>query len=567
MELIYYLRALLKWWWLIVLATLIAAAISYWNTSRLPRLYRTDTTLMVGRFIQSADPNASDFYTSQQLAQTYVQLVRRQPVLQGAVDALGLDVPWPALAGQVNAWVVPNTQLIQISVVDTSPDQAAALADELAHQMILQSPTTPDSEQAEQRQFINQQINDLRAKIDGARKQVEALDKRLSIETSARAIQDIQGQIGALQQNMTVWQGNYAALLNTYRGSQTNFLSVVDPAVIPSAPFSPNVPYNVLIAALIGGLLAVGGALLLEYLDDTVKTTEDTERIAQLPALGLISHIDDVKTPEDALVTRHSPRSRVAEAYRVLRTNIQFTTLGQPSPRLLVTSAAPGEGKTVTAANLAVIMAQAGLRVILIDTDLRRPSIHKLFGLPNRFGLTNLLLDEVLPLEGMLLPSDVPGLQVLPSGPLPPNPAELLVSKAMRQRLDEAQSQADMVILDSPPVLAVADPAILGASATAIILVVRSSRTRSETLRRGKHVLDRVGLAVAGIVLNSMPQRRGAGGYYQDGAYGYYYSHTDEKKRSSGRAHATNGHTTPALDSTVEVASTSRSKPSRQTDA
>ncbi len=539
MELKHYLLALLKWWWLILVATLLAAGVSYWTTNRLPRLYLANTTMMVGRFTQAADPTANDFYTSQQLAQTYVQLARRQPILQATADSLGLPMTWSALAGQVNAWVLPQTQLMQISVADTDPERAAAIADEIAHQLILQSPTTSDREQAEQRDFVNQQINDLKTKIETAKRQIEALDKRLTLETSARSIQDLQTQIGAQQQNVMNWQANYANLLNFFKGNQTNYLTVVDTAVVPDAPFSPNIRYNVMLAALIGGLLAVVAAILLEFLDDTVKSSDDVQRLTKLPTLGMITRLPDAKTPTDTLVAVNTPRSMSAEAYRVLRTNVQFTSLGQAEPRLLVTSAAPAEGKTVTAANLAATMAQAGRSVILVDTDLRRPSIHKVFGIPNRMGVTNLLLDPTLSVESVLIETDVPDLRILPSGPLPPNPAELLASQVMQTRLAETQALADVVILDSPPVLVVADAAILGGSATEIILVVNAARTRSAAVKRAKDTLDQMGLHTVGVVLNNLPLRRGAGGYTYGGYYGYYYAQTgDGKQRSRGSSSA-----------------------------
>ena len=286
MELKHYVQAVLKWWWLVVLSTLVATVFSYWGTTQMPRLYRTDTTMMVGRFIESNDPSSSDIYTSQQLATSYVQLIRRQPILQGVIDTLGLNTTPGALGGQINASVIPQTQLIQISVVDTSPERAAAIANEISHQLILQSPTTPEKELAQQREFVGQQLQDLKDKMDEAKKQSGQLEKRLSIETSARAIQDTQTQIGALQQKITTWQASYATLLTFFKGSQTNSLSVVEAAPIPTTPVSPNVFQNVFLAALVGFLLAVGAAILLEYLDNTLKTSEDVERVVHLPTLA-----------------------------------------------------------------------------------------------------------------------------------------------------------------------------------------------------------------------------------------------------------------------------------------
>ncbi|RME46344.1 MAG: polysaccharide biosynthesis tyrosine autokinase [Chloroflexi bacterium] len=530
MELKQYLSTLWKWSWLIVLSTLIAAVASYWATSRMPRVYKTTTTLMVGQIIQSANPTAQDFWASQQLAQSYVQLVRRQPILQATLDALGMDMDWRALAGKVSAAPVAGTQLIQISVSDTDPQRAKALADEIAHQLILQSPTTPDQEQEQRREFVEKQLADLEAKIEDAKGQIDDLEQRLALETSARGIQDTQNQITALQQKITTWQTNYANLLEFFKGGRINYLSVVEPAPIPRTPVSPKARLNVLLASAIGFLLAAGAAFLLEYMDDTIKSDEDVDRVLKLPTLGAITRIRGLQEPADHLVAMKHPRSPITEAYRVLRTNIQFSSLSNPSTRLLITSAGPGEGKTTTSCNLGITMAQAGMRVILADTDLRRPSIHRFFGVPNQFGLTSLLLDETLPVDSALIETAVPGLRLLPSGPLPPNPAELLGSERMKKRLQELKELADMIIFDSPPVLAVADATILGSLCSGVVLVVDAGRTRTEVIRRGKETLEQVGLKVLGVVLNKLTTRRG-GGYY----YYYYYSRDGTGGEERGR--------------------------------
>jgi capsular exopolysaccharide synthesis family protein len=532
MELKQYASTLWKWSWLIVLSTLIAAAASFWATSRMPRIYSTTTTLMVGRFIQTADPSGQDFYISQQLAQSYIQLVRRQPILQGTIDTLGLEMGWQTLAAQVNTSLVPGTQLIQISVQDTDPQRAKALADEIARQLILQSPTPEgEQEQAQYRQFVNRRLAVLQTQIEEAEKQIDELQGRLVLENSARGIQDIQSQIEGLQQKITIWQDNYAKLLDFYQGSRTNYLSVVEPASIPSTPVSPRIRYYVLLAAAIGFALAAGAAFLLEYLDDTIKTNEDVDRVLKLPTLGNITRIPRVREPTDHLVTLQLVHSPATEAYRVLRTNIQFSTLNIPSPQLLlVTSASPGEGKTTTACNLAITIAYAGKQVILVDADLRRPSVHRFLGMYNQVGLTSLLLDDTLAVEAALLETPVVGLKMMPSGPLPPNPADLLGSEPMQRRFEQMKELADVIILDSPPILAVADATILGALCSGVILIVDAGRTRSQVVRRAKDALDQLNLRVIGAVLNKLTPR-GTRGYY----YSYYYSYADGKSQHKRR--------------------------------
>jgi capsular exopolysaccharide synthesis family protein len=528
MELKQYVSTVWKWSWLIVLATIVATVSSYWATSRMPRIYKTTTTLMVGQVIQSDNPTTQDFWTSQQLAGSYVELVRRQPILEATVEALGLNMSWQVLAGQVSASAVAGTQLLQISVEDTDPQRAKILADEIARQLILRSPTPSDMEQEEHRQFVSEQLTDLKAKIGDTEDQIDELEQRMALETSARGIQDTQNQIAALQMKINTWQGNYANLLDFYEGSRTNYLSVVEPASVPTTPVSPRTKVNVLLAASIGFVLAAGAALLLEYLDDTIKTGEDIERVLQTSTLGAIARIHPLNEPSDHLIAKNQPRAPISEAYRVVRTNLQFSSLSNPAATVLVTSASPGEGKTTTAANLAIAMAQAGKRVVLADTDLRRPSIHYFFDASNNQGLTSLLLDEDLELDDVLADSGVEGLRVLTSGPLPPNPAELLGSPQMKQLIQRIREQAEVIIFDSPPILAVADASILGSQCDGALLVVDAGRTRSDVAKRGKETLDKIGVNLLGVVLNKLSRRRGGGYYY----YYYYSTEGGREKRS-----------------------------------
>jgi len=204
------------------------------------------------------------------------------------------------------------------------------------------------------------------------------------------------------------------------------------------------------------------------------------------------------------LVTMLAPRSPVAEAYRTLRTNIQFSSLDVPLRTLLATSSGPDEGKSTTIANLAVAMAQAEQRVILVDCDLRRPVQHELFGLANRAGLTNLFLEEGDP-QPLLQETPQPGLWVLTSGPLPPNPAELVGSRKMERIIEALKSSADIVLFDTPPVLAVTDAAVLATKLDAAILVVRAGKSKRDLARKARDTLLKVNARLLGVVLNDVP--------------------------------------------------------------
>ena len=231
----------------------------------------------------------------------------------------------------------------------------------------------------------------------------------------------------------------------------------------------------------------------------------------------------------EGLITVAQPLSPVSEAFRGLRTNIRFSGVDKPIRTLLVTSAGPTEGKSTTAANLAVTMAQAGLKVVLVDADLRRPRLHTIFDLHPRGGLTGSLLEGNM--DGRLQSSQVEGLKVLPSGERPPNPSELLGSRRLRGLLDELAKNADVVVIDSPPVLPVTDAAVLAQDVDGVLLVVDAGETKRETVQRAVESLRQVGAYLIGVVLNRVSTRR-SGYYYQE-----YYDdgHEKRKRRKRGR--------------------------------
>jgi len=301
MELKQYLNALKKWWWLLVASTLVATVSGYIAVSRIPRIYQASTTVIVGQGLQSANPNSQDLYISQQLAQTYREMVTRQPILSGAMKAL--DLPYMPSPEDVSAWLVPGTQLMGIAVRDTDPERARALADAIVQQLILQTPNEIAEDRA-RRSFVQDQLANLEQNIKDTEDEIMAEQARLDAANSARAIQQYLANIAALQQRLDTYRATYSALLDNVEG-RTNYISVFEPADRPTKPISPNVPMTTAMAAGIGLALAVVGALLIEFLDDTIKTPEDLQHTVQLNTLGTISRVLDGES-EFKLIDRKS---------------------------------------------------------------------------------------------------------------------------------------------------------------------------------------------------------------------------------------------------------------------
>lgn len=522
MELKHYLRIVWKWLWLMVLSAGIAVAVNYYYVSQQPPVYQASAKLLVGQSIQNANPNAQDLFTSQQLALTYIQIARTLPVLQATIDSLGVQMSPEQLSGMFSASIVQGTQIIELQVVDTDPARAQALANALAFQLTRQGPSSAEQDQLKRRSFIQQQVDELEIKIQDAQTSIADLQKSLPVTASAREIADNQQKIAALQGQSALWQQTYAGLLAFLAPQSSNYLAVIEPAPLPRYPIGPNVNQTLLIAAAIGLALGLAGALLIEYLDDAIKTPEDITELLQLSAIGSIAQMQGGS--DRKLVTALAPRSPISEAYRVLRTNIQYASLDKPVKSILITSAGPYEGKSVTAANLAIAMALVGQRTVLVDADFRKPEQHRLFGLTNDVGLANALIAQT-ELDQFVRQTRIENLRLLTTGMSLPNPAEALASERMHSLVTQIVTEADIVIFDCPPCLPVADPAILSRLVDGVILVVDSVRTRREAAVRAKQVMEKAGGTLLGVVLNRFrPQSGGAQYYYQ-----YYASHNPAK--------------------------------------
>ncbi len=334
-------------------------------------------------------------------------------------------------------------------------------------------------------------------------------------------------------------------------GLRSSNIRVVDVARTPSNPITPNVRRNVALGFMLGLGLGIGLAFLLESLDNTVRDMDEVSAISTLPALGtiplqlssnghsrkLLKTTMDEKSGSPSLVTYLRPKSESAEAYRALRTSILLSAFGAPPKVVLVTSALPQEGKTTISANSALVLAQRGRRVLLVDADLRRPGLEKIFGLRPCGGLST-LISGVDKLEDVLLPfAAVPNLWILPAGPIPPQPAELLSSTVMKDYIARWRNEFDHIIIDTPPCLSVTDAVVLSPEADRVILVARSGQTTKPALRRACGLLLQVNAKVMGIVLNALNLHSADGYYYSYGGR-YAQRYYDEGSLQDGAAAA-----------------------------
>jgi len=553
-----YINPLRRWWWLLLASTLVATASMGVATFFEPTQYSSRATVMIGASIRDPNPNSGELYLAQQLVTTYVDLIQRASVREPAMETLGMT--WlPAYTARQ----VPGTQLMEINVIDTDPVRAQAVAQALIDQLIALSPE--GAQEQKRADFIEQELDALQASITETKNEIERRQGELANMFSARQIADAQNQINALQSKLSSLQSNFTALLSTTQKGAVNTLTVIEPPAV-GAPVSNNLLYKLLTAAAIGFMLAAGGAYLIEFLDKSFKNSDEIQQRLGLATLSAVPEVEPDKAkrtrkrrrktkqdkgveggasvthgvtrrlptapaPTDinpSLVMLQDNQSPAAEAFRVLRTNIQFAAVAHPVKSLVVSSALPSEGKSLITANLAIAAAQAGNRVVIMDCDLHRPRQHHIFGLGNGLGVTTALLGiEGVALEQFLQPGPLPNLRVMTSGPLPPNAAEMLGSERMRSLLEQIGQQADLIIIDSPPASVLADTAVLSHQADSVLLVLRAGHTNRDVVKRTVAALQQVQAHIVGVVLNRMPTR-GHGYYYYH--YYYYYNYDYSRK-------------------------------------
>ena len=487
-----YWAILARWWWVFILGVVVTGLAAFFLTTAITPVYEANVKVLVQGGQAPGVPTVGDIQASERLARNYVDLFKTRPILEKITEELSLPFGPTTLSSKIG--VRSARSIIVVTVRDPDPQLAADIADTTARIFI---------DDFQVRQFT---------------------------------------QIAQFQSSLRTYGITEDPSLIAAQAATLGTLSIVESAIPASSPSSPNVRLNVLLAAFMGLMVAGLVVFALEYMDDIVRTAEDLRNIHGVKSVGsAVSGLSELGTITQQQVSDgampsilggdDSPNA-LRESFKYVSLNLEFAALGLEQFRtLLITSALPGEGKTTISTNLAALMARAGKNVTLVDADLRRPTLHRVFGLDNSKGLTNVLAG-VTTIDEVVLPTKIVGLTVTTSGSRPPDPTVLLQSSQMQQFVEELTRKSDIVIFDSPPILTAADAMALASFVDGVVLVVDTRRSRRPSLQKAAESLQQANKALLGAVLNKATRRQGDGYYYP---YHYYYSYGDDSEQELGQ--------------------------------
>jgi capsular exopolysaccharide synthesis family protein len=530
-----YIRPLFRWWRLIVIATLLALAVSGISALLQPATYISRTTLVIGTTFLNPNPESGQLYVAQQLAQIYADMAQREPIQQATMETLKIErLP------KYESAVIPNTLMVQIAVPDTIPERAQIIARELAKQLMLQSPALGGTEIGARQEFVRLQLSSLQEQIQSTEKEIEELQTSLVGLNSASQINKIEGEITYYTMKLNALQDNYTSFLANSEQGALNILSIVEPANLPTRSEGTNKLIIIALAGLVGLSLGTGAAYLLEFLDRTVKTASDVERIFSLPVIGYISAISENGTHiNKATYVSKKPNSILAENIRMLRSNIEYFSNNGRIKTILVTSPSQGNGKTTIASNLALSISQLEQNVLLVDADLRRSAVHSALKMSKSPGLSDVIRNKS-EIQKVVRPWRRNGnLKVITAGNKPPSITEVVGSKRISAILSQLKDTFELVIIDAPPLI-IADAYNLAAAADGVVIVMEPGQTSDEQAKTIKEQLDRVDAKILGFIFNKVTEESGES--YGDVQYRSLYSakhygdYTSETKKEPAKA-------------------------------
>lgn len=507
MEIGWYAEILQRRKWVVALTTVMTVAVVGLGSYLMTPLYSASTMVRIAQ-MQGNSIDYDDLSYSVRLMNTYVRLLRSGPFLEEVSQRLDLNTLPDELAKRIKVEPLGETELLKITAESPDPRQALEIANMLGTLLIEQGQKVYSGQGKTAGEMLQEQLTIVEENLREDRALLQSLLNDSTGEDQAVRIQDLNTRIRSQEET-------YAMLVHEYNRAQVgeqmraNSISVVEPAITPKAPSKPRTKLNITLGALVGLVAGIGLALLFENLDSTLHSAGELEAAAKGPVLASIPKFRiPRRTRRGILVLELDGPSSAAEAYRILRTTILSVASRTPKKVLLITSVEPGAVKSRISANLAVAMAQAGQEVVVVDSDFRDPCLHQVFDLGNELGLSN-VIPHPNRVYTALQETKIQGLRVLTSGPLPPNPAELLGSPKMQELVWELAIVADMVLLDSPPALAAADAAVLGPIVDGVLLVAAGDQAAGRRVQRALKEMDRVGAKVLGLVLDKARARDG----------------------------------------------------------
>ncbi len=508
-----YWRVIVRRKWLIALAVIVTLGGAMFMVSQQKKIYEADAQMLV-----RALPGDSVFSSQQQSTANAARNIETEiRVLEGSIVEdrvrlnLGLEEELPNVSGSA----VGQTDVVSVRVQSHEPAVAALLANAYVQAYI-------DTRREQNVNSLLDAAAEVQTKVTELQQQIDAIDQQVE-DAPDDEKDDLEKSLAPQRQLLVDQQAIFKQRLDQIQvdaSLQSGSAQLVRPAESPAEPVEPSPLRTGALALIVGLLLGLGAAFLADYLDDSVTTPEELERATG--GLPVLTTVPDEAPPDNRPVSLSSPGDQSVEAYRGLRTALQFVSLEKPLRTIQVTSPLPGEGKTTTAANLAVLLAQTGRRVVLVDADLRRPRLHEVFGSDGSRGLTSALLGE--PVMELLWPVALEAghLEVLAAGVIPTNPSETLGSQRMQTVMGELTRMFDVVVIDSAPVLPVTDAVVVAGWVDAVVLVARAGQTTDKQLREAVGLLTRSAAPVVGAVLNGTDTSRN--GYGSGYGYGYGYA-------------------------------------------
>lgn len=522
------LQILRYWAWLLLIGALAGAGLGYAASIQTLPTYQTEVLLLIE---ETRATNNTDLALAARTS-TYLELINQGLMLEKIAQVLNVNFEQlEATITEMRVEPIRNTQLFWVYVTGYHPDYLVAVANSLPRVLSDEISNVRTERFAESRKNLTAQIDLIKA-------QTEVTQANIDRVGTPRNTQQ-ENQLRDLQTVLAQQQNSYANLVQSFENlrlvelQEMDNIAAVRLAQVPQAPISGNTIPNLLLGAVVGIALMLTVITVIEYLDDRVRSPQVIQGTLGATFLGAIDVIRTQSSNSglsEKLITAVEPRHPVSEAYRSIRTNLRFSTIDSQLRTLLVTSPTAGEGKSVTAANLAIVMAQLGRSVVLIDADTRRPTQHKLFHLNKKPGLSDALVSEENTPLSYLYEVDVPNLRVLPSGMTPPNPAELLSSQRMRQLIETLLSEVDVVIVDTPPLLVVTDAAVLASYIRDVVLVVNAKRTQRSALARAVESLQRIDAHLCGVIVNELSRSARSYAYYGDYYANRYAGYYGENK-------------------------------------